>query len=63
MVATQNIDNVGHIWTFSLRGVLVLCSIHQYDDVSSQRFDNTSIDTAGPVSILWHVCSSGPRLI
>ncbi len=42
---------------------LVLCSIHRYDDVSSQRFDDTSIDTAGPVSILWHVCSSGPRLI
>ncbi len=38
---------------------LVLCSINRYDDVSSQRFDDTSIDTAGPVSILWHVCSSG----
>ncbi len=33
----------------------MLCSIHRYDDVSSQRFDDTSIDTAGPVSILWHV--------
>ncbi len=32
---------------------LVLCSIHRYDDVSSQRFDDTSIDTAGP----------GPHLI
>uniref|UniRef100_A0A673GDD5 Nuclease-sensitive element-binding protein 1-like n=1 Tax=Sinocyclocheilus rhinocerous TaxID=307959 RepID=A0A673GDD5_9TELE len=42
---------------------VVLCSIHRYDDVSSQRFDDTSIDTAGPVSLLWHVCSSGPRLI
>ncbi len=37
---------------------------YRYDDVSSQRFDDTSIDTAGPVSILWHDCSSvGPRLI
>ncbi len=42
---------------------LVLWSKYRYDDVSSQRFDDTSIDTAGPVSILWHVCSSGPRLI
>ncbi len=37
---------------------VVLCSKYRYDDVSSQRFDDTSIDTAGPVSILWHVCSS-----
>ncbi len=42
---------------------VVLCSKYRYDDVLSQRFDDTSIDTAGPVSILWHVCSSGPRLI
>ncbi len=42
---------------------LMLCSIYGYDDVSSRRFDDTSIDTAGPVSILWHVCSSGPHLI
>ncbi len=27
---------------------LMLCSIYRYDDVSSQRFDDTSIDTAGP---------------
>ncbi len=43
--------------------ILVLCSKYWYDDVSSQRFDDTSIDTAGPVSILWHVCTSGPPLI
>ncbi len=42
---------------------LVLCSKYRYDDVWSQRFDDTSIDTAGPASILWHVCSSGPSLI
>ncbi len=39
---------------------------------SSAVFDTTmyhnrdltmSIDTAGPVLILWHVCSSGPHLI
>ncbi len=29
----------------------------------SQKFDDTSIDTAGPVSILWHVSRSGPHLI
>ncbi len=40
---------------------LVLCSKYRYDDVSSQRFGDTSIDTAGPVSILWHVCSSVDR--
>ncbi len=34
--------------------VVVLCS---------QKFDDTSIDTAGPVSILWHVSRSGPHLI
>ncbi len=31
--------------------LIVLCSIHRYDDVSSQRFNDMSIDTAGPVSI------------
>ncbi len=41
----------------------MLCSIYRCDDVSSQRFDDTSIKTAGPVSILWHVCSSGTHLI
>ncbi len=43
--------------------IVVLCSKYRYDDVSSQRFDDTSIDTAGPVLILWHVCNSGPHLI
>ncbi len=43
--------------------LVVLCSIHRYDDVSSQRFDDTSIDTAVSVSISRHVRSSGPRLI
>ncbi len=39
---------------------LVLCSKYRYDDVSSQRFDYTSIDTAGPVAC---VQQCGPRLI
>ncbi len=41
-----------------LKCFVVLCSIHRFDDLSSQRFDNTSIDIAGPVSIFWHVCST-----
>ncbi len=49
---------------FSLKTkLLVVCSKYQYDDVSSQRFDDTSIDTAGPVLILWHVSESGPHFI
>ncbi len=31
--------------------------------VTEINFDDTSIDTAGPASILWQVCSSGPHLI
>ncbi len=54
----QTISNFASTSTFYL---LVLCSKYRYDDVSSQRFDDTSIDTAGPVTILWHVCSSVDR--
>ncbi len=47
-----------YVFKASMLLLLVLCSIHRYNDVSSQRFDDMSIDTVGPVLILWHVCSS-----
>ncbi len=53
----------GNSKVYLIKCPVALCSIHWYDDVSSQRFGDMSIDTPGPVLIFWHVCSCGPHLI
>ncbi len=64
IVATQNIDTLGHIWTFSLRGVLTfVASVIDVNGCVSSYFEGTA-NLSDKVRVTWHTthdCSRAPQ--
>ncbi len=59
MVATQNIDTLGHIWTFSIRGVLTF--VGRGFDINgcvSSYFEGTA-NLSDKVRVTWHTTKYG----